>query len=233
MARNPYSFPARSRRDMIAYLHEHDTYWPMNSNNGGCVLSWNVKIYNFDDAGKGELWARVNKIKPASLRKEFSPRPDRDAAWQSYIEADPEFFWHVAADAGRMYYDAEWTNYPGIEQGEWKFFSNGRSGGHLCLSECPGWVPAPRAFRCCEMTWQSKSDFQDWVTDLSTETLRKFYRAIRVLDTDLERPKVEAEVSYQVAFRRQQWEEEQDEREERDARKQEAERPDLYALTPS
>ena len=52
MKRCPYSWPHRSRKAMLAYLGEHESYCPMNIWNGGFVLAWNVKIYNLDITGK-------------------------------------------------------------------------------------------------------------------------------------------------------------------------------------
>jgi hypothetical protein len=234
MKRCPYTFPARTRKAMLAYLEEHEHYWPMNSNNGGRVLAWNVKLYNVDNSGRAERWARVYKIKPRDLAKEFGAlREERDEAWRTKLDEEPDLFWHVVEDASRMYLEGEWTNYPGIEQGEWKFFRNGRSGGYFCLEDAPDWLPKPRGWACCRMTWDSKADYIDWLQSLPTDTLRRFYRAIRVLDHDLRREAVEAEFSYQLAFQRVQWEEDLNREEYCNARQQEEARPDLYVLTSS
>lgn len=220
--RCPYTFPARSRKAMIAYLAEHESYVPMNTWNGGFVLAWNVKIYNFDASGKAKLWERYSKSK-----SEFKPRANLDAGWEQETQ-EPEFFYSICEDAARMYLEGEWTNYPGIEQGEWKFSVNGRSGGYFILTEAPRWLPAPRAWRMFPMIWDSRGAYEEWLANLDTPTLKRFYRAVRVLDHDLARDAVEAEISYQVAFRRQQWEETQEQEEQTAAEEQEDARPDLY-----
>lgn len=215
MSKCPYSFPDRTRKAMIAYLAAHCGYHPMNSWNGGFVLSWNIKVYNADYSGKsGDC---------------DSPVCERfDAQWDEYVRQNNELFWEACSDAARQYMEKEWTNWPGIEQGEWGFSLNGRSGGHMILTEAPGWLPAPRAWAMSSMIWESRAAYQRWLAELDTKTLTQFYRAIRVLDHDLRREAVESEVSWQIALQRSQWEEDLIRAENCGARKMEGDRPDLY-----
>lgn len=197
---------------MLAYLGHHGSYWPMSSWNGGFVLSWNIKVYRADYSGKCN-------------QKEFPTNDRFDDQWDSYCQTNHDLFNWACEDGTRYYTEGDWTNYPGIEQGEWKFGINGRSGGHMILSDCPGWLPAPQGWTCCKMTWDSRADYQEWLNNLETPTLRQFYRAIRVLDRDLNDQACEREISYQYAFRRHEWEADLIADEECSARKQEAARP--------
>lgn len=215
MTKCPYSFPARSRKAMLAYLGAHSSYWPMSSWNRGFVLAWNVKIYKLDSSGKAA---------PLDY-----PVQDRfDAQWEAYAENDSHLFWEACENAARLYTDGEWSNYPGIEQGEWQFGINGRSGGYMILSDAPAWLTKPRGWACNRMTWDSRGDYQEWLAELPTDQLRRFYRAIVALDRDLRREACESEVAYHIAFRRHEWESDLIAAETCSARRQEAERPDLY-----
>lgn len=210
--KRPYTFPHKTRKAMTEYLAAHESYHPVNSWNGGYVLSWNIKVHDFDSMG-GHHAER---------------NPSRDSAWRNRCENDSDMFWRACGDATRHYMDSEWTNYPGIEQGEWQFGVNGRSGGHMILTGAPAWLSAPRGRRDGRMTWDSRGDFHDWLADLPLDQLRRFYRAIRVLDKDLSPESCKREIECQFGFMRELWEDEQDSREQAAARLQEHSRPDLY-----
>lgn len=176
---------------MVAYLSEHDGYVPMNRWNGGFMLAWNIKVYRMDYSGKSG--------DPVEARF--------DVAWQEYVEAHDSLFWQACQSATEMYTAGEWTNYPGIEQGGWKFGINGRSGEWMILTEAPSWCPAPRAWRMFPMIWESRASYCEWLAGLDVVTLKRFYRAIRVLDHDLRREACEQEVAYHLSFARTLWEE--------------------------
>ncbi len=198
---------------MLGYLIEHQHYHPMNSWNGGYVLAWNVKVHNADYSGKG-----VSDY----------PVQDRFAAqWEAYSESNSDLFWECCADAARYYTEGEWSNYPDIEQGEWKFGMNGRSNGYMVLTDAPSWLSAPRAWAAFPMIWHDSDAFAEWCAELDTPKLRRFYRAVRVLDQDLDRKAVAREVSYHFAFRRAEWEQDLIEQEDCEARELEASRPDM------
>jgi hypothetical protein len=208
----PYTFPHKSRKAMTEYLAEHEHYHPASSWNGGFVLAWNIKVhFSFDTMGGHDA----------------TRTPSRDAAWKKYLE-NHDVFWNCCEDAIRQYTDGEWANYPGIEQGEWSFGINGRSGGYLVLTEAPGWLPAPRAWKAFSMIWESSFAYKDWLSELDFPTLKRFYRAIRVLDHDLRREAIKSEMEYQYSFQREVWEDEQNAIERESAKAQESERPDLY-----
>lgn len=214
-AKHGYSWPHRSRKAMIEYLAGHQGYFPMNSWNGGFVLAWNVKVRHVDDSGK-------------SGGADYPAQARFDEAWEAEKESNPDMFWECCADAARLYLDGEWTNYPGIEQGEWRFTMNGRSNGYMILTHAPDWLPAPGRWRLFPMLWDSRDDFCDWLNALDTVTLRQFYRAIRVLDRDLRTEAAEAEVSHHYAFRRYHFEQGLIAQENCANRKLEASRPDMY-----
>lgn len=215
MKRSPYTFPHRSRKAMLAYLGDHESYVPMNTWNGGFVLAWNIKVHRFDEMGHcGGCDA------PANARF--------DSQWRDELESNHNLFNECCENATRQYTEGEWTNYPGIEQGEWQFGINGWSGGYMILTHTPTWCPSPCRWRCFPMVWESRGDYQEWLGELDTPTLKQFYRAIRVLDRDLRREACGQEVSYHFAWRRSQWEESLLEQETCNARKLEASRPDMY-----
>lgn len=211
----PYSFPLRKRADIIARLGEHESYCPMNSWNGGFCLAWNIKVHNFDSMGGGDY-----------LRK-----PENDSEWESYVENSDSIFWDACGDATRYYTDSEWSNYPGIEQGEWKFSINGRSGGYMLLEDSPGWLPLPRGWTCHKATWESRAHFVEWLGELDYSTLLRFYKAMQVLDSDLSRENCRKSLESAFGFLREQWEEERAEEQEAAdsamAEKIAEERPDL------
>ena len=211
-AKCPYTWPHRSRKAMVEYLSEHEHYHPMNSVNGGFVLSWNIKVYDPDSSGTWEG---------------KKTRDDLNDAWEQHVRDTPDLFYQACENALRMWIDGEWTNYPGIEKGDWKFGVNGRSGGYLILTDAPGWCPAPRAWRMFRMIWDDSASYRDWLDSLDTATLRKFYRAVRVIDHDLSRDKIKAEMKYQYHFLRTLWEEERDQEETARAEEIEASRPDM------
>lgn len=210
----PYTFPHRSRLAMIDYLTSHHSYVPMNTRNGGFCLAWNIKCnFNLDTSGTSD-----------------EHNPAFNDAWNEHVGNDREgYLFNQACENGlRQYLDKEWTNYPGIEQGEWEFATNGRSGGHLILTDAPSWACLPFGWASCRATWSSRGDFTEWLEALPYITLRRFYKAIRVLDVDLSRDAIRKEMAYQFSFLRQLWEEEQDAELEQEAATLTASRPDMY-----
>ena len=198
-AEGPYTYPLTDRADIEAWLGEHTAY-------SGC-LAWNIKVhYRFDTSG-------------AAYRDEFKFEPRFDEAWKQEIEDDNDLFDIACEDATRMYVEGDWTRYPGVEQGEYKFGISGRSGGWMLLEDWPG--PKP--------VWIDRDDFQCWLQDLDDETLNKFYQVIVQLDHDLSRDACRKEMEYRYAFRRSVWEDEQLDAEENAAREIGASRPDMYS----
>jgi hypothetical protein len=207
----PYTFAAKSRAAMTAYILDrrgyvyHHTRYP---------FSWNVKAHNVD-------WLRP--------KGECELDPAFDAAWEKYVERESGAYGVESAafdDAQRQYADGERTSYPGDDQGDWKFGFYGRCGGHLCLE----------SWRGKSVIGMDAEDIRERLAEMPFPTLRHFYRALVCMDSDFTPANASANVEHQVNFMREQWEDMR--REERDAaladfvERMEADRPDLYAVTP-
>lgn len=210
---NPYPFPLRSRQAMTAYLAEHENYWPMNSWNGGFVLSWNVKVYHADFSGH----SGGEPVNPA-----------HDDRWHAYAEENDQLFWHACEDAARWLLDGDYSTWPGSDCGSYRFTRGGRCGGHLCLMSC-AIVPQPWRWRMAPFIFEDRGHWQDYLSDLAFADLRRLYKAIACMDQDFTSAKVAAEISHQFNSCRSQWEADQDEALEDAARRLEATRPDLHA----
>lgn len=217
MAKSPYRFPLKKKSAILDFLSGHDSYHPMNSWNGGFVLSWNIKVYHFDRMGKG-----------------FDDFPvlDRfDDQWLEHLDGEgSDLFSLCCSDAISFYTDGLWTVYPGIEQGEWKFGINGRNGGHLMLTHTPAWLPAPRDWKCFPMTWESRGRYENWLAQLDWQDLLRFYKVVCMLDHDLRDAAKTQEINYQLAQKRHDWEQERLAEEQEDVEAQLQARPDLYPI---
>jgi len=223
-AKAPYTFPHHSRKAMIDYCitrdrsrgYQYKTY----------PFCWNVKAYAFDFDGD-------------TLRKHMPDLdPAFDAAWDAHAAANDEFFNWCVEDARRQIDGNDWTAYPGVGQGDWKFEFVGRSGGWLTLLKWEE-IDATQFHADEDEAKDYRTMYEDpmhgdvhnlycWPMD----KLRRFYKGIRTADTDFTSDKATAEVEYQAAFQREQWEDNL--REERDqaattmAALMEYDRPDLY-----
>lgn len=192
----PYTYPHKSKAGMVQYLASHDSYGGWNHpNRGFSPLSWNVKLYNFKTDGK---------------QGEFTATESLDDAWEQYTQDTPELFEWVVEDMRRQYSEGEYTTYPGNDQGDWEFCFAGRSGGHMLLESWKG----------CGYSidflgdFSSEADWEQWLDGLCFQDLKALYRAVRCMDADFTRDKINREVEYQVSFRREQWEAEQKETED-------------------
>lgn len=206
MPRAPYTFPHRSRRQMIAYLLDRRTYADHYT---PFVFAWNVKAH-------AVAWDR-----PAG---EYELDPAYDAAWRCVLDSGesygPEY--QAFEDARREIENGEWSSYPGDDQGDWKFQFAGRQAGWIVLQNWRGWRIGGR----------DREDVADWLAEIDTPTLRAFYRGIRTADTDFTPAKASENVEYFLNAIRHEWEAEQ--KAEREARAEifaaammEA-RPDMY-----
>jgi len=217
MSKCPYTWPLKTKADIIDFLSKHQNYWPMSCWNGGLVLAWNIKVHRFDAMG--------HNVPGFPVQVRF------DVQWREYLDNTPEMFDWCCEDALRYYVEGDWTNYPGIEQGEWGFSQNGRSGGWLILDKAPSWVPAPAGWKMSLMIWESLDDYIHWLKGLDWKTLRDFYRAIVVLDDDLRSDAREQEMTFWFAYRRQGWEAELMNEETKKAEAMMGSRADMYEDT--
>jgi len=209
---NPYQFPLKSRQAMMVYLADHESYWPMNSWNGGFVLSWNVKVYHADYSGN----TGSEPVHPAY-----------DDQWDAYLEQNDHLFWHACEDAARYLLDGDYSTCPGDDCGNYRFMLNGRNGGHLCLMSC-AIVPQPRRWRMAPFIFEGRAHWQDYLNELPFAELRRLYKAIACMDQDFTGDNVSAEISHHFNYYRSQWEAEHDAALDEDARRLEASRPDMY-----
>jgi hypothetical protein len=200
--RNPYSFPARSRKAMIAYVLDRKPYY--ESHYSRFDFAWNVKAHGVD-------WQNPTG--------EYTLDSNLDSAWENHLQSssgDSVTEW--AFEDAQSYYRKEWCSYPGDDQGEWIFGFYGRQGGHLCLESWRGYK-------------FNGDDLESIFEGFSNDELRAFYRGIVCADSDFTYAKASANVEYQVNWIRGQWEEEKrEEQERRDsamAARMQEERPDM------
>lgn len=199
MTKCPYTFPARSRVAMTAYLLDRRGYCDHYT---GFPFSWNVKAYH------------VSYEHPAGEALDAA----LDMEWLAEMESNCERYNWAVEDAQRHYADKEWTSYPGDDQGDWQFGFYGRSGGHLCLEEWRGLKLYGRDFVAAE-----------WLASLSFASLRAFYRGIVCADSDFTPRAACENIEAQLNWQRSQWEDEQHAEQIEKARDLEASRPDMYA----
>lgn len=190
----PYQFPLRSREAMLGYLRVHESYHPLNVWNGGFVLSWDVKVYNPDWSGHSGSYTV-----DASL----------DAAWAAHVQEQAAELDELVFEAARfLLSNGEYSTYPGDDQGQYTFFFNGRSGGHLCLASCDI-VPAMYTYGVIPFSFHDRGHYSEYLASLSYADLRTLYKAIVCMDSDFTRANATVAVNEQINFFRSQWEEEQ------------------------
>ncbi len=158
----PYAFPEATRSEIMARLLKHASH-PTNMQFGR-ALAWNIKIHEFDELAKtGE-----NEVDSAF-----------DALWKARLAGDEDLFWSASSDALMQYVNAEATAWPGDDQGDWEFRTEGRSGGWLILSQWQGH----------RMEFGSFDEYQVFLEELSDADLAEFYKGIAVFDADLASPR--------------------------------------------
>lgn len=182
--------------------------------NGG--LTWCVKHrFAFDETGM-------------MLAEDYGLKAEYTKAWAAVVyDTDSGMYSSITEDAARDFNEDEWSNYPGIEQGEWKFQFTGRSDGHIVLTDAPSWCPHS-GNRRGNLLFSGRGDWVSYVLELrdlagaeaedphyqyysrpAAVILDRLYRAVVVLDVDTRLEAVVNNMNHAVAFRRQQWEEEQ------------------------
>jgi hypothetical protein len=188
----PYSYPDRTREEMIVALASHESYHPMSRHNGGFVLSWDIKVRGVTDGAGVEG---------------FEHDPEFDAKWEEHLEENSELFWTMCGDALRTYTEDGFSPYV-FEGSKATFYANGRSGGHLVLQKWDG--SSRSGWASCQMAFDDREDFIEWLKDLPDADLVKLYDLVRTLDHDLRDPR--AQVNFQFAGYResmeQQWKDE-------------------------
>jgi hypothetical protein len=152
---------------------------------------WNVKIRDTrgNDGTKGE----------------YMVRRWLDQRWHEHTNEHGDDLWNmVVEDMARHYTSSEYTSYPGEDQGQWNFFFFGRSGGWMGLEwwKRPG-MDRPLItgrFSCCD-------EWLTWLQEQPAFIIRELYRAVRCMDHDFTRDKIQNEYCYHLNWHRAHWEE--------------------------
>jgi len=188
----PYKFPHTTREDIIVVLACHHGHVPMNQNNGGFCIAWNVKVNGaVDETGRNN---GAEKADPAY-----------DKAWEAYVEENRDEIWSDACSDGlSRYTDGSYSTYPGDDDGSFEFATAGRSGGHLILTAWDGPKPPSGGWRSCQMAFGDREDYIGWLKALDEPDLARLYKLVVCVDNDTRNP--HEEVSYHFAFRRQEME---------------------------
>lgn len=156
-----YRWSAGTRAEMVSAIFNH----PAHSTNGafGYALGWDIKARDFDGTGSTH---------------EFSPDPAFDGLWKAMIEKDDHLFWDVCAEAVSPYVDGLVQSWPGDDDGDWSFRTEGHSGGWLVLSK----------WRNHRMEFSSAQGLRSFLDDLSDGDLVDLYKGIVCFDSDLANP---------------------------------------------
>lgn len=185
--KNIYTYPHKSKKEIIDYLLNHEAYGGWNHPyRGWSPLAWDVKVYNLDYTGgwKSEYHEPID--------------PLLDEKWDDYVRSDNNVVNLATEDAQKEYIESEYCTHPGNDQGDWKFCFAGRSCGHLIL----------QSWKSCDFL--KMSDFHNWecyLNDLSFSGLTTLYKGVRCMDVDFTRENASKNVSYQLNFQRVLWEE--------------------------
>jgi len=187
-------YPHLSRAAITEYLLDHDTYHPMNSWNGGTVLSWNVKMHGvWDD--RVELGLHADPSEVADLDRSL------DDLWKKHMQEAENFFYDICENMAFVF-NHGWTAWDG--KTEATFFFNGRSGGHMCLDTVDGFGAG--RWRSVGLCWDSMGHFEEWLAELEWQDLQKFYRMVRDVDLQAEQSMLIYRYGCEVNFLRQEWE---------------------------
>lgn len=156
-----YHWPASSRSEIVSAIVNH----PWHSTNGafGYALGWDIKVPGFDATG---------------ATHEFTPDPAFATLWKATVEKDDHLFWEVCAEAVSPYVDGQVQSWPGDDDGDWSFRTEGRSGGWLVLSK----------WRSHRMEFGSPDGLRSFLDDLSDADLVDLYKGIVCFDSDLSEP---------------------------------------------
>lgn len=183
-----YTFPASSRIEMIVELANHRSYFPNGREEGGFALSWDIKLAPGIDPKAAEGY-------------EFDGAFDE--RWDALIEEDGNAIEEDAANSVlHAYRQGEFSPY-GLEAVKGRFFTSGRSGGHLVLDDWTG--PKSGSHAGCAMGFASRDDYIDWLKSLKDDELVQFYALIRTVDEDVANRTMA--MNHEYAFIRQQHEE--------------------------
>lgn len=181
-------FPHSTRDDIIVFLANHHSHVPMNYNNGGFVVAWDIKVHrNVDTTGRD---ARAGEVDDKY-----------DEAWNAYVEQEGDTLWNEAASNALSYFtEGDYSTYSRTDHGAYGFSTNGRSGGHLILTKWDGPKPPSGGWASNAMAFTDRSDYIEWLKELGDTDLARFYKFVANVDHDTAEP--HKEMAYQYAFLR-------------------------------
>jgi hypothetical protein len=195
-----YDFPCATREQMTDHLINHAYHTEGHATASG-YLSWNIKPGCFDDSGHYDGVDVDTK---------------RDSEWQKYLQSDEghEVFDEACESGLRAFMEGEYqvacgggadAQAPAMLEGA-EFSTTGRSGGHLILT---GWAgPGTGSHgRNGNLRFNDRRAVGDFAESLSDAELAGFYHLVASLDDSLTTANINAEMAYQYADYREQWEE--------------------------
>lgn len=180
---DPYGAPLRNRLDIVRSLTSHEMY--SDGRYSSYQIAWSLDKFGADTSGK------VNA-------EEYKPNEKYDERWQDYVDSDHRVEEWVFEDAVRTYTEAEYTTYPGDDQGQYRFAVGGDCGDKIALTK---WF----RYEGTEISWRDKDNYVTWLRELDNEDLRDFYRLVTHVDADVQ--KFKEDLAHQYSFRRMQTEE--------------------------
>lgn len=184
--------------EMIRRLKNRTTHSLDSNPYSAQRFAWNIKVYQFDESGK---------------HQDFPYDTRRDVEWQTYLASHGSECFARACSAGlSIFFENEFNYFEGFALGHplhkaiqsHEFYQSGRSGGWLVLNRLNGWEIDPAA---------------DWavVAEEEPDFLRMVYHACEEVD----RFDPRAEIEYQYAFIRSEWEDERRQQEKRNRQEKE------------
>lgn len=185
--KSDYSYPQATREEMIVFLATHKSYHPMNYNNGGYVISWDIKVHGAVSAEGVEG---------------FNFDPAFNERWKELEQSSNTLFDEACAEAMWPFQEGNYIN-QSDEDITAKFYTNGRQNGHLVLSDWNG--PKPKGWASCPMAFSDREHFISWLKDLENDDLVSLYGLVRSVDADTANPT--RAVNYSYASLRQSQEE--------------------------
>lgn len=176
----PYKLLLSERDDIIARLGVHRGYVPASIEAGGFVLAWGIKVpMGSSDGARND--------------------PQHDRRWAMLMNQNyQEFFQKACNLALARFREGRFT----LANGEsgFAFYTNGRSGSHLVLSDWSG--PKPSGSASCPMSFDNRDSFIRWLMGLPNEDLAKLYHAVTAVDYELRPEAIFKEMSRQFRLLR-------------------------------
>ena len=188
----PFNYPAKSRKDMIAFLTYIGGHCTMHNN---YPLAFNVKAYGVD-LSFDHLWQEYH----AKGQGDMTPKPSdltfqgglayRKLCEEQYADNEELLFDWAIEDARRSVSDGDcyrmtWHG----KLADVKFGFIGRQGGWLVIEEFEGF----------NLSNVYNSEFEDVLKDMPFETLSLLYRLAVQWEEEFTRKRAEEQIEYYAA----------------------------------